>query len=39
MSVIFESFWNFFGFVILVAVFFEGIEGVVKAWRNKGDKE
>lgn len=32
---IFEDLFHFIGFVIIVVFILEGIEDIVKAWRNK----
>lgn len=32
---IFGDFFHFIGFVIIVVLILEGIEAIVKAWRNK----
>lgn len=35
LEFVFSSFWYFLGTVILIAVFFEGLEDVVKAFNNR----
>jgi len=37
ISTIFSSVWTFFGTVIFIVIFFEGIEAVVKAIRGTSE--
>lgn len=34
----FGNIWHFLGLVVVLVVIFEGLEGVVKAWRSRSPR-